>query len=134
MATFNGNYREFRLDNGLLVAFQETPTQTIAGRLRVWHGALNERPDEKGTAHFLEHTLMTGGSRKYAPEEADVISGKFVEFNALTELDKTLFPVDMLAEDAPLFLEYISDAVFDPRFETTRVEEERQRVLRETAD
>ncbi len=130
----NGNYREFRLDNGLFVALQETPTQTVSGRLRVWHGALNEKQGEKGIAHFLEHTLMTGGSQKYVPERADEIRGTFGSFNAFTGLARTVFPVDMLAEDSQLFLEYVSDAAFNPRFEASRVEEERQRVLRETAD
>jgi zinc protease len=134
MATINGNYREFKLDNGLFVALQETPTQTISGRLRAWHGALNEREGEEGIAHFLEHTLMTGGSLEYNPERADEIRGTFGSFNAFTGLDRTSFPVDMLAEDSELFLKYISDATFNPRFDTTRVEEERQRVLRETAD
>ena len=134
MATINGNYRKFRLGNGLLVALQETPTQTVSGRLRVWHGALNEKKGEEGIAHFLEHSLMTGGSQKYDPKRADEIRGKFGFFNAFTGLEETFFPVDMLAEDSQLFLEYVSDAAFNPRFEVSRVEEERQRVLRETAD
>jgi zinc protease len=134
MATINGNYREFRLDNGLFVALQETPTQTVSGRLRVWHGALNEEKGEEGIAHFLEHTLMTGGSQKYDPERADEIRGTFGSFNAFTGLERTFFPVDMLAEDSQLFLKYVSDAAFNPRFATSKVEEERQRVLRETAD
>lgn len=134
MVTINGNYQEFRLDNGLFVALQETHTQTISGRLRVWHGALNEEKGEEGIAHFLEHILMTGGSQKYDLEKADEIMGTFGSFNAFTGLEKTFFSVDMLAEDSQLFLEYISDAVFNPRFATSRVEEERQRVLRETAD
>lgn len=134
MATINGNYREFRLDNGLFVALQETPTQTVSGRLRVWHGALNEHPGEEGLAHFLEHTLITGGSQKYDPEKADQIRGTFGSFNAYTGLERTFFPVDMLAEDSQLFLEYVSDIAFNPRFEASRVEEERQRVLREIAD
>ncbi len=134
MATINGNYREFRLDNGLFVALQETPTQTVSGGLRVWHGALNEEKGEEGIAHFLEHILMTSGSQKYDPKRADEIRGIFGSFNAFTGLERTFFPVDMLAEDSQLFLEYVSDTAFNPRFETSRVEEERQRVLRETAD
>jgi len=134
MTTINGNYREFRLDNGLFVALQETPTQTVSGRLRVWHGALNEKKGEEGIAHFLEHALMTGGSQKYTLKRADEIRGTFGSFNAFTSLDRTCFPVDILTEDSQLFLEYISDTAFNPKFTTSRVEEERQRVLRETAD
>ena len=61
------NYREFTLDNGLFVALQNTPTQTVSGRLRVFQGALHEQPGEEGLAHFLEHTIVNAGSRKYSP-------------------------------------------------------------------
>lgn len=71
MTLYNKNYREYKLDNGLFVALQKTSTQTIAGRLRVKHGALNEKPGEEGIAHFLEHVLATGGSKKYSP--ADIL-------------------------------------------------------------
>ena len=121
MSTINGNYREFRLNNGLFVALQETPTQTVSGRLKVWHGSLNEKQGEEGIAHFLEHILMAGGSNKYNPEEADSIRGRFGYFNAYTHLEKTLFSVDMLAEDTQLFLEYISDTVFNPKFQQKRL-------------
>jgi len=134
MTTINGNYREFKLDNGLSVALQETPTQTVAGRLRVLHGALNEKKGEEGLAHFLEHTLVNGGSKKYSPEKANEIMDKFGFFNAYTGLEKTFFPVDMLSEDTPSYLECISDAAFNPSLEASKVEQERQRVLREIAD
>jgi len=128
------NYREFRLDNGLVVALQETPTKTVSGRLRVWHGALNENKGEEGLAHFLEHTLIRGGSLKYDPAVLDNVTGTFGEFNAFTSLDRTFFPVRMLSEDTQEYIEHISDVAFNPRFDASRIEEERQRVLRETAD
>lgn len=133
MSKAKGNYREFKLENGLFVALQEIPVQTVSGRLRVWHGALNERSGEEGIAHFLEHTLVTCGSQKYNPEQADKIRGNFA-FNACTNLAKTSFLVDMLAEDTASYLKYVSDLVFNPLFDASRVEEERQRVLRELAD
>ena len=134
MAKINSNYKEYKLDNGLFVVLQKTPTQTVAGRLRVKHGALNEKPGEEGLAHFLEHALMTGGSQKYNPNKAKEISGTFGYSNAFTTLEKTCFPVDMFTEDTQLFLEYISDSIFNPRFDKSKVEQERQRVLSETAD
>ena len=134
MSTLNGSYREFTLDNGLHVMLQNTPTQTISGRLRVNFGALNEQPGEEGLAHFLEHTLMTGGSTKYSPEETDRVRGTFGSYNAMTGLDKTFFPVDILSEDLGLYLDFVSDITFNPRLDATRFEEERQRVLRETSD
>jgi len=134
MSTLNRSYREFTLDNGLHVMLQNTPTKTISGRLSVNFGALNEQVGEEGLAHFLEHTLMTGGSSKYSPEETDRVRGSFGSYNAMTGLDRTVFPVDMLSEDLKLYLDFVSDITFNPRLDATRFEEERQRVLRETSD
>jgi len=128
------NYREFRLDNGLVVALLETPTQTISGRLRVNHGALQEEEGEEGLAHLLEHGLMTGGTEKYDPEKTDEIRSVFGSYNATTGLDRTLFPVDMLAEDLDLYLDFVSDLAFNPRLDGARVNEEKGRALREMAD
>ena len=97
MAKINGNYQEVRLDNGLFVALQKTPTKTVSGALRVWHGALNEQPGEEGIAHFLEHTIMTGGSQKYSQKKADQVMNSFGSFNAYTGLDRTYFPVDIFS-------------------------------------
>ncbi len=134
MATLNGNYREFTLDNGLVVALQNTPTQTISGRLRVFHGGLHERKGEEGLAHFLEHTIMSGGGRKYSPAEAEQIMSTFGAINAGTNYSATSFPISMLAQDLESYLDFISDVVFQPRFDFQKVEQERQRVLREVAD
>lgn len=134
MSTLNGKFREYKLDNGLHVALQETPTQTIAGRLLVNYGALHEKYGEEGLAHFLEHGFMSGGTQKYDPEQADKIRGTFGSFNAVTLRDRTAIPVDMLAEDLDLYLDFTSGLTAYPRLDAVRVNEERQRVLREIAD
>jgi predicted Zn-dependent peptidase len=77
---------------------------------------------------------MTGGSSKYSPDEMDRIRGTFGEYNANTSTVETNFPVDMIAEDLGLYLDFVSDVAFSPLLESGRFEEERKRVLRETAD
>lgn len=134
MVALNGKFREYRLDNGLYVALQETPTKTIAGRLRVKYGSLHEREGEEGLAHFLEHTLMTGGTKKYSPEQTDRIRGNLGYINAFTGLDRTFIPMDILPEDIDQYLDFVSDAAFNPRFDSARIEQERRIVLREIAD
>lgn len=130
----NGKYREFELDNGLVVALQETPTQTVCGGLRVNHGALHELPGEEGFAHFLEHALMTGGTERYTPKEISELRGRFGSINAFTSLKMTTFPGDMLATDLNDFLEMLAEIAFKPRLEAQKVDEERHRILREISD
>jgi len=128
------NYREYKLDNGLVIALQNTPTQTVASKLRVNFGSSHEREGEEGMAHFLEHCLVTGGSQKYNPLTADEIRGSFGSSNAFTSIGGTFFVGDMLTENLEKWLDYVSDHTLKPRFDKKRVNKERGRVLREISD
>ncbi|MBP7708682.1 insulinase family protein [Candidatus Pacearchaeota archaeon] len=134
MGILNKGYREFSLPNGLVVALQETPTETIAAELRVHSGALHEREGEEGLAHFLEHCLVTGGSQKYDPLQAENILGSFGHTNAYTNIDKTSFVGDFCSEDLRDWLDYTAEHVLRPRLDAQKVEEERGRILSEISD
>ncbi len=134
MGTLNGNYHEFTLENGLKVGLHTTSTQTVSGRLRVFHGSLHEKEGEEGLAHFLEHTVMVGGGRKYSSEQAEKLMNTFGNINAATNLVETRFMIEMIAEDLESYLDFISDVVFEPRLATSKVDQERQAVMREIAD
>ena len=134
MNRINNKYRQYELHNGLVVAMQKIPTQTTTAKLRVNYGCSHEEEGEEGMAHFLEHCLVTGGSLKYNPHQADEIRGSFGHFNAFTTIGRTLFFSQMLNEDIEIWLDYVSSHVFTPGFDEARVGGERERVLREISD
>ncbi len=134
MKIVNGKYKEYRLNNGLVVALQNTPTRTISGRLRVNIGSYHEKEGEEGLAHLLEHCVVMGGSKKYTPQQGDEIVDSLGYTNASTGIDKTFFKGEMLNEDVSIWLDYISDHVFNPRLDLKRVNGEKERVLREISD
>jgi len=134
MEELNGNLREYKLDNGLVVALQNTPTKTISAKLRVNYGASHELEGEEGMAHFLEHCLFTGGSEKYDSIRSKEIDGEFGYTNASTNIGRTFFVGDMLSGDLELWLDYVSNMTLKPRFDEVRVNEERGRVLSEISD
>jgi predicted Zn-dependent peptidase len=134
MLTNNGTYRVYTLDNGLRVAIDRTPTKTISGTFKVHFGAIYEMPGEEGLAHFLEHSLLDAGTRKYSPSETDQLLEKFGKINAETRIDSTISPVQMLSKHLDPYLDLISEAFFCPTFEESRVERERTAVLNEIAD
>ncbi len=125
---------EYKLDNGLVVALQNTPTKTVAVKLRVNYGSSYEKNGEEGLAHFLEHCLVTGGSLKYDPATADDIRGSFSNFNASTDIGRTNFIGQMLSDDLIMWLDYIANHIFNPRFDKARFNGEKERVLREISD
>ena len=127
-------YKEFTLRNGLRVHLQSTATPTAFGRLRVSHGALHELPGEEGSAHILEHLLVTGGSEAASPEETEQRVAALGYFNAFTTQEDTTFESSFLSEDAPDFLPLVAGMAFRPRLDSEKLEQERRRVLREIAD
>jgi predicted Zn-dependent peptidase len=128
------SYSKIILDNGFVVVLQNTSTKTIAAKLRVNYGSMHEKKGEEGIAHFLEHCLASAGSKKYSPSKADEIQGLFGYFNAETSIDKTKFEAYINIEDLDSWLDLVSDHVFRPRFNTERINLERDRVLQEISD
>ena len=49
-----------QLENGMryIIMANDTPEETVALRLRVGAGSLNERDDQRGISHFLEHLSL----------------------------------------------------------------------------
>lgn len=124
----------FQLDNGLNVALQRNSNETFYGQVRVNFGRVHERPGEEGLSHFLEHCLFTSGSSKYNPLLSSQIRKQFGYANAFTSLGRTTYEVDSLREDFELWLDYVSESLFRPGFDTVRVENERRTILNELND
>ncbi len=131
---FDQHYQDFTLDNGLKVALYRRPSATVSARLRVHMGALSEGEGEQGLAHLLEHALMMGGTSKYSPEQCDEVRGSLASYNAITKSAQTYFPVDIMPEDLEPYLDIVSDLVFHPRLDKTRIDEERKAILREISE
>lgn len=134
MAVIDDSFKEYTLDNGFHVALQRTSTPTFEARMSVYQGGLNERPDEEGIAHFLEHTVLMAGTKKYDIEQVVEMRERFMGMGATTYNDRTNFQVSGLSEDIGYFFDFFSDAIFDPRFDQGRVDDERKIILREIAD
>ncbi len=137
MSISKRGYKEYTLDNGLVVALQNIPTSIVSAELLVEIGPLNERKGEEGISHFLEHCLYFGGSEKYSPVEADQVRayfGVFESFQAFTSTSMISFIGHFLKEHSEIWLDYIADHAFRPRLNLSRVESEREIVLGEIHD
>ncbi len=133
MKTINGNYKKYKLNNGLVVALQNTPTQTIFGQLTVDYGTVHEEKGQEGLAHFLEHVLFKG-ENKYNIKESNKIKSRLGYFNAFTSINQTYFPGEMLSEYLESYLDIVSSILSHPKFDKLTIEQERQRILREMSD
>lgn len=127
------DYREYRLNNGLLVALERAPSKTIAGSLGVNTGTVDEKPGREGTAHFLEHVLMTSSTQQHSSDELREAIGSFGYYNAGTSAVEVVFDGKILPMDLTKFLEVTSAIAFSSCFDQEKIKEERSRVLREIA-
>ena len=114
-------------------------TETVPGvrsvALGIWIaiGSRDERPDQAGAAHYLEHLLFKGTGRRTAQgiaEEMDAVGG---ELNAFTAKEHTCYYAHVLDEDVPLALDVLADVVTNAELAHTDVELERGVVLEEIA-
>src|SRR5438105_15866166 len=95
-------------------------------------GARNERPQENGMAHFLEHLVFKGGERyptyKEVNETAERLGGVL---NAYTSHDLVAFHITVRAESAPAAIDLLTDFVGCPRLDPDELERERGVVIQE---
>jgi zinc protease len=91
------NVRFGTLPNGLRYAIQhnETPSDGVAMRMRIGSGSLQERDEERGLAHFLEHMAFRGSTNVADGEVIHMLERQGLKFgpdtNAFTSQDQTVY-------------------------------------------
>lgn len=122
------------LDNGLRIVTEAMPgTRSVAFGVWVGAGSRDERPEQHGAAHYLEHLLFKGTSRRSAFEinsEIDAIGG---DLNAFTSREATCYHAHVLDADLPVAADLVLDVVTAALLRDDDVESERDVVLEEIA-
>src|SRR5712664_2256702 len=105
-----------RFPAGLVVVTDAMPHLETAS-LGVWvgSGSRDERPDEHGISHLLEHMAFKGTSRRTARQIAEEIEAVGGDLNAATSIETTAYYARVLRADVSLALDVLSDILADPR-------------------
>src|SRR6202022_2306106 len=103
-------------ENGLPVHRIALPgTRALTVLVAFDAGARNERPEENGMAHFLEHLVFKGGEKyptyRDVNETAEHLGGVL---NAYTSHDLVAFHMTVRAERAPAAIDPLTDFVARP--------------------
>ncbi|MBW9053612.1 M16 family metallopeptidase [Rhizobium mesosinicum] len=94
------------LENGMRFAIMRnaTPPGQAAIRFRIGAGSLDERDDQQGLAHFLEHMAFKGSTHVAQDEMIRILQRKGLAFgpdtNANTSYDETVYSLDLPEVDA----------------------------------
>src|SRR6478672_4567522 len=121
-----------RLTSGLAVVTDEMPHLETAS-LGVWvgSGSRDERPDEHGISHLLEHMAFKGTSRRSARQIAEEIEAVGGDLNAATSVETTAYYARVLRAHVPLALDVLSDILADPTFDPEELRREQNVIVQE---
>ena len=95
-----------RLDNGMRYAIRRnaTPTGEVSVRFHVMAGAIQEAPEQRGLAHFLEHMAFRGSVNVKDGEYSRMLERIGLRFgsdtNASTGQEETIYQFDLPRSDA----------------------------------
>jgi predicted Zn-dependent peptidase len=120
------------LPNGLRLLIETIPhVRSVA--LGVWldRGSRHEGEQRPGIAHFVEHMLFKGTSRRSAEDIAQSVDSIGGQIDASTGKENANYAIKVLDEHLPLAVDILSDLVLHPRFAADDVEREKNVVLEE---
>ncbi|MGH7869152.1 MAG: M16 family metallopeptidase, partial [Candidatus Dormibacteraceae bacterium] len=119
---------------GLRVITERLPgAHSVAVGIWVGAGSRDEESSTAGAAHYLEHLLFKGSTRRNAAQIAETIDAVGGELNAFTAAEHTCYYTHVLDTDLSLALDLLCDVVLFPSLAGRDVELERGVILDEIA-
>jgi zinc protease len=131
VASTAGPTREV-LPNGVVTIVQEHRAADV-GAVQLWMrvGGRDERPDELGLSHYLEHMLFKGTPTRPPGSIDQLIEGLGGTTNAFTSYDFTHFDVVVPAAHARAALDLLADIAVNAAFVPAELEAEKKVVFEE---
>ena len=120
------------LGNGLVV-ITETMTHVRSVSVGVWirNGSRREVQEENGLAHFIEHMVFKGTTRRTAEDIAREVDSVGGMLDAFTSKEMVCFNTRVLDEHLPKAFDVLADMVLDPKFAEDEIEREKSVILEE---
>lgn len=122
------------LSNGLRVVTEKIPTgRSVAFGIWVKTGSRNEKPENNGISHFVEHMLFKGTDRFSAKEIAEQFDAIGGNVNAFTSKEYTCYYAKVLDEHLPIAVDVLSDMFFRSKLDPEELAKEKNVILEEIA-
>ncbi|MEK9283770.1 MULTISPECIES: pitrilysin family protein [unclassified Bradyrhizobium] len=121
-----------KLASGLTVVTDNMPHVETAA-LGVWArvGGRDEKPNEHGISHLLEHMAFKGTTRRSSREIVEEIEAVGGDLNAGTSTETTSYYARVMKADVPLALDVLADILANPAFEPEELEREKNVIVQE---
>jgi len=117
--------RIFTLENGLQCSFQAQRSSVAHVVVAIRAGSRDELDHQQGLAHFLEHNLFKGTSKRKAYHILSRLDDVGGELNAYTTKEETIIHASFLKTDFRRALELIYDVLANSTFPEKELEKEK---------
>jgi len=125
-------YRIDSLKNGLKVSSDPMDSmESVAIGVWIRAGGRYENRKNNGISHLLEHLLFKGTTKRDMKLIKQEIEGRGGSFNGFTSEEHTCYLVKLLAKDAELGVDILSDMVQRPKLDPAEVKKEKSVIIEE---
>lgn len=123
------------LPNGVRIVIDPMPgLLSAAVGVYARAGTIDERREENGAAHLLEHMAFKGTGRRTARQIAEEIEAVGGYLNAGTGYTRTGYYARVLSADLALAVDVLADILSDPLFDEGELAKEQEVVLQEIGE
>lgn len=124
-------YEVYELNNGIRLVHKAVNSMVAHLGLLMNTGSRDEKEEEHGIAHFIEHTLFKGTRRRKAWHILNRLDSVGGEINAFTAKEETCIYASFLKQDYSRALELIQDIVFQATFPDKEIRLEKEVIIDE---
>ncbi len=119
------------LKNGIKVIHRHRAGELSHLALMVNAGMRDEKADENGLAHFIEHLVFKGTKRRKAYHILSCLENVGGDLNAFTTKEETCIHASFLKEHIDKAMDLFADVVFNSTFPENEMEKEKEVILDE---
>ncbi|XP_055315672.1 mitochondrial-processing peptidase subunit beta-like [Sitodiplosis mosellana] len=120
--------------NNIRVACQTTTSETTTVGIWLDAGARYEEAQNNGAANFIQRLTFKGTAKRAKANLESEAASLGARLYSFTDREQTAFYATCLNKDVPKIVEILSDAVQNPKLDETDIENERQKILRDSEE
>jgi predicted Zn-dependent peptidase len=124
-------YKLYELENGIRVIHQPIKNRVAHCGFIINTGTRDEKIEENGLAHFIEHSIFKGTKHRKAHHILNRIDTVGGELNAYTTKEKTCVYASFTTEHFERATELLSDILFNSTYPEKEIEKEKDVIIDE---
>lgn len=127
----NQEHHFYELSNGVRIIHKNSNTPVIHLGLFINAGSRDEKKEEQGMAHFIEHVIFKGTQKRKSYQIFNSIENVGGDLNAYTAKEETCIHCSVPAEYFEKAAEIIADVAFHSIFPDKELEKEKDIIIDE---